>query len=160
MKVLFSFSVVVVLTASMIANVSSSGYVTPIVCMHGLNCSAEDCDNLGKIVAQEHPGQPFYSLQSDPNGDSFKNMFEQVVDIQAEIRKLINDHPAEFKNGFHFVGHSQGGLLARTVIEESDDFQIKHFLSLAGVQAGEFVLRIVFHTTNDDEYAVITCVFV
>jgi len=47
-------------------------------------------------------------------------------------------HPEQFKEGFHFVGHSQGGLLARAVIEESDDFQIKHFLSLAGVQAGEY----------------------
>ena len=113
-------------------------YQTPIICLHGLNCSVEDCYDLQKIIQIEHNNQPFYSLNIDNNYESFKNLYIQIQDIQNEIRKIILDHPQQFKNGFHFIAHSQGALLARSVIEESNDFIIKNFISLAGVQYGEY----------------------
>lgn len=115
-------------------------YTVPVVCLHGLNCSAADCADLGALLAREHPGQPFYALAIDEGGASFSNLFDQLDHVRAAVRGLVRDHPAEFADGFHFVGHSQGGLLARAVIEESDDLHVINFLSLAGVQAGQFAI--------------------
>lgn len=116
-------------------------YTVPVVCLHGLNCSADDCADLGALLAREHAGQPFYALAVDEGGASFGNLFDQLAHVRDAVRALVRAHPAEFARGFHFVGHSQGGLLARAVIEESDDLTVLNFLSLAGVQAGQFATR-------------------
>lgn len=113
-------------------------FTTPIICMHGLNCTVSDCYTLQKIIEIEHNNQPFFALDINNNYDSFKNLYLQIQDIQNEIRKIIKNNIQLFSNGFHFVGHSQGALLARSVIEESSDFIIKNFISLAGVQNGEY----------------------
>lgn len=119
-------------------------FTTPVVCLHGLNCSAADCADLGALLAREHPGQPFYALAVDEGGMSFTNLYEQLDHVRAAVRALVRAEPRAFERGFHFVGHSQGGLLARAVIEESDDLVVRNFLSLAGVQAGQFVFVFPF----------------
>ena len=119
-------------------------FTTPVVCLHGLNCSAADCADLGALLAREHPGQPFYALAVDEGGMSFTNLYEQLDHVRAAVRALVRAEPKAFEHGFHFVGHSQGGLLARAVIEESDDLVVRNFLSLAGVQAGQFVFVFPF----------------
>ena len=113
-------------------------YTTPVVFMHGLSGSEQDGRVLAYFIAQQHPGQPFYSLPVNDGDLSFKNLFEQVKDVQNTIQTLIDSHPDEFANGFHLVGHSQGGLLTRAVVEESDKFNIRNYVSLAGVQGGEY----------------------
>ena len=122
-------------------------FTTPVVCLHGLNCSAADCADLGALLAREHPGQPFYALAVDEGGMSFTNLYEQLDHVRAAVRALVRAEPKAFEHGFHFVGHSQGGLLARAVIEESDDLVVRNFLSLAGVQAGQFVFVFPFRSS-------------
>jgi len=113
-------------------------YTTPVIFMHGLTGDQTAGQLLGDILAREHPGQPFVSLPVD-NGDlSYKSLYEQTKDIQDVIQTLIDSYPEAFVNGFHLVGHSQGGLLTRAVVEESDNFNIRNYISLAGVQGGEF----------------------
>jgi len=138
-----SIAFIFIAVASIAAGVASAAvnetYNIPVVCLHGLNSSAaEACFLLRDHLEKIHPGQPFFPLALDEEGDSFKNIYEQISDVQAAIRSLMNKYPAKFKYGFHFVGHSQGGLVARAVIEESDDFRVRKFVSLAGVQAGEY----------------------
>ena len=111
---------------------------TPVVFMHGLRGSEQDGRVLAFYIAQQHPGQPFYSLPVDDGDLSFKSLYEQIKDVQDSIQTLIDSHPDEFANGFHLVGHSQGGLLTRAVVEESDRFNIRNYVSLAGVQGGEY----------------------
>ena len=112
--------------------------MTPIVFMHGLYSSYKDAHNLMEVLIEDHPGQPIYFLDINNNLDSFKNLKVQIPEVQELIRQIIKEHPNEFKNGFHFIGHSQGGLISRSVIEESTDFIIKNYISLAGVQNGEY----------------------
>jgi len=112
--------------------------MTPIIFMHGLYSSYKDAYGLMEVLIEDHPGQPIYFLDINNNLDSFKSLKIQVQEIQELIRYIIKEYSEEFKNGFHFVGHSQGGLLSRCVIEESSDFIVKNYISLAGVQNGEY----------------------
>jgi len=112
--------------------------MTPIVFMHGLFSSYKDAYGLMEVLIEDHPGQPIYFLDINNNLDSFKSLKIQIPEIQELIRYMIKEHPNEFKDGFHFIGHSQGGLISRSVIEESTDFIIKNYISLAGVQNGEY----------------------
>ena len=113
-------------------------YTTPVVFMHGLGGSGHDGDVLGYMISQQHPGQPFYSLAVDEGDDSLKSIITQVKDVQDTIQTLIDMHPDQFANGFHLVGHSQGGIITRGVVEASSNFNIRNYVSLAGVQAGVY----------------------
>jgi len=106
--------------------------------MHGLNGDETGGQLLGACIARDHPGQPFYSLPVDDREQSVKSLFIQIKDVQDTIQTIMDTFPDQFANGFHLVGHSQGGLLTRAVVEESDRFNIRNYVSLAGVQGGEF----------------------
>lgn len=45
---------------------------------------------------------------------------------------------AEYKEGVHLVGYSQGGLIARTVLETFGNHTVKNFISLSSPQAGQY----------------------
>ena len=111
----------------------------PVVCLHGIARTAADCAQLGALLKHEHPGQPFFALTSVEQS-SYSSLFEQVELVRNELLELKLAHPAAFSQGFHFVGHGQGGLVARAVIETTDNLNVLSFLSLAANQAGEFVL--------------------
>jgi len=113
-------------------------YTTPVVFMHGLGGGQHDGDVLGYLIQQQHPGQPFYSLPVDEGDDSFKSLFTQVRDVIDTIQTLIDMHPYQFANGFHLVGFSQGGIITRGVVEGGDRFNIRNYVSLAGVQGGVY----------------------
>jgi len=113
-------------------------YKTPVIFMHGLGGSDKDGEVLGDLIQQQHPGQPFYSLNVDNGDDSFKSIVVQVRDVIDTIQTLIDMHPDQFANGFHLVGHSQGGIITRGVVEGGDNFKIRNYVSLAGVQAGVY----------------------
>lgn len=69
----------------------------------------------------------------------------------AQIREVVASD-ARFQDGYVFVAHSQGGVIARAVIEEMDDHQVHAFISLAALQAGTFL-----GPQREDE-AVMNCV--
>lgn len=45
---------------------------------------------------------------------------------------------SEYKEGVHLVGYSQGGLIARTVLETFGNHTVKNFISLSSPQAGQY----------------------
>jgi len=111
-------------------------YTIPVIFMHGLSGNEEYGSLIGSLIARKHHGQPFYSLAVDCGDASFKSLFQQVKDVQQAIQHLIDCNRSQFSNGFHLIGHSQGGILTRAVIEASDNFTIRNYISIAGVQAG------------------------
>lgn len=57
--------------------------------------------------------------------------------ILSQIRNITS--APEFADGYHFLGHSQGGLIMRSMLELFDDHKVENFISLAGVQNGKFI---------------------
>ena len=63
-----------------------------------------------------------------------------------ELEKL--QQLPEFQNGYVLVGHSQGGLLARTVVEMMPNHKVHTLISMASPQMGIFVTE----ETNIDNW--------
>lgn len=57
---------------------------------------------------------------------------------------------AEYKEGVHLVGYSQGGLIARTVLETFVNHTVKNFISLSSPQAGQYGSKsyLLYHFLN------------
>ena len=68
--------------------------------------------------------------------ESMKPMWKQVNETTELIKSLIAANASVFSNGYHFLGHSQGGLMMRSVIQNFDDHNVHTFVSMAGVQLG------------------------
>eukprot|EP01107_Rhizomastix_libera_P012587 TRINITY_DN3189_c2_g1_i1.p1 TRINITY_DN3189_c2_g1~~TRINITY_DN3189_c2_g1_i1.p1 ORF type:complete len:224 (+),score=41.77 TRINITY_DN3189_c2_g1_i1:167-838(+) len=69
-------------------------------------------------------------------------MWTQLEDLIASIRSLA-DNSSLYDNGYHIVAHSQGGLLSRAAIQTMDDHKVRNFVSLAGVQLGEYGVPVI-----------------
>jgi len=54
------------------------------------------------------------------------------------VREVISSNAEVFEDGYIFIGHSQGGSVAKFVIEEMDGHKFKSFVSLSGSANGRF----------------------
>eukprot|EP01133_Synstelium_polycarpum_P013687 gene13687-16124_t len=66
-------------------------------------------------------------------------MSQQVFDTYTLIDSIVSNNDS-FKDGFHVIGHSQGALLLRSVIELYG-FKVDNFVSLAGIHMGVYGLE-------------------
>lgn len=55
-------------------------------------------------------------------------------ELGKDLVEISNRHP----EGIHLLGYSQGGLLARAILEVNSDHNVKNFISLSSPQAGQF----------------------
>ena len=89
----------------------------PTVFLHGLNGAASDFNH---IIAWMHEafgnGTVMHSLPLFEGSDSIKTPLP--VQRDAIIRYLVqNADPLQLTGGFNFVAHSQGALLARSIVQ-------------------------------------------
>ncbi|XP_037083061.1 lysosomal thioesterase PPT2-A-like [Pollicipes pollicipes] len=81
---------------------------------------------------------------------SLEPMWKQVADFKAEIQRILGNRTEEV----HLVAHSQGGLIARGIIEIWDNHNISSFISISSPQAGQFgdnFLHLIFPGVVRDE---------
>lgn len=83
---------------------------------------------------QAHPGTKIYVTDRFSGWNSLENAWSQVNEIGKDIEAISKEHP----DGIHLLGYSQGGLLARAIIESFSDLNIKTFISLSSPQAGQY----------------------
>jgi Palmitoyl protein thioesterase len=114
-----------------------------------------DYDDIVSWLKVQHPGQVIIPLDinngvvrvgmdfTDPgcqcvvgSQESMKPMWTQVNETTALIQSLIAANQSIFASGYHFLGHSQGGLMMRSVIQNFDNHNVHTFVSMAGVQLG------------------------
>lgn len=91
-----------------------------------------------KWIEAAHPGTHTFALELYEGLSSLTELDEQVKTVTAFVANLTSSLPSVFQNGYHIIGHSQGGLLMRCVIENFDKHNVDQFISLAGVVNGYF----------------------
>ncbi|PZC80263.1 hypothetical protein B5X24_HaOG214962 [Helicoverpa armigera] len=70
-------------------------------------------------------------------------MWHQVLEIGMDIANISASHP----EGINLIGYSQGGLIARGIVETFPNVSVSTFISLSSPQAGQYgagFLHLVF----------------
>lgn len=65
--------------------------------------------------------------------ESFANGAKRI-EIDLELNILFF-----FSKGYHFLGHSQGALLLRSIIMTWNEHMVDQFVTMAGLHLGEYV---------------------
>ncbi|KAF1324384.1 Lysosomal thioesterase ppt2, partial [Globisporangium splendens] len=107
----------------------------PIFFFHGITENASVAANYAaNLTAEDHV---FTALSFCSDLCTLGPLANQAQLAIAQIRRVVvND--SRYDNGYIFIGYSQGGLIARAVIEKMDDHKVHSFVSLAGAQSGVF----------------------
>lgn len=107
----------------------------PVFFFHGITNNPSEGRNIEANLTAE--GRAFVAFRLCPNACSTRSLLAQVPMAIAQIRNTVL-LDARFQHGYIFIAQSQGGIIARAVIEEMDDHKVRKFISLAGVQNGVF----------------------
>lgn len=86
------------------------------------------------LLNQAHPGTIVYNTDRFSGWSSLENAWHQVDELGQDLMEICKRHP----EGVHLLGYSQGGLLARAILEAYGDHNVKNFISLSSPQAGQF----------------------
>jgi palmitoyl-protein thioesterase len=108
----------------------------PVFFFHGVTANARSGYHFVQNLTAE--GRVVTALDFCQDECSTEALPDQVPLAIAQIRADIAKNPSAYRNGYIFIGHSQGGALSRAVIEEMDDHNVKLYISLAGAQNGIF----------------------
>ncbi|XP_066581400.1 lysosomal thioesterase PPT2 homolog isoform X2 [Prorops nasuta] len=90
-----------------------------------------------------HPDTQVYNTARYAGWSSLEPMWKQVEEIGADIISI----GAAFPEGINLIGYSQGGLLARAILERFPEHNVRNFISLSSPQAGQYgtqFLRLFF----------------
>jgi palmitoyl-protein thioesterase len=82
-------------------------------------------------------GRPFVALTFAEGVHSLGAIKDQIPKAVAEVRSVVATD-SRFADGYIFMGHSMGGLIARAVIEEMDDHKVHTLVTLASPYYGLF----------------------
>lgn len=83
---------------------------------------------------QYHPGTVVYNTDRFAGWSSLENAWHQAFEFQNDLQQICKDHP----DGVILLGYSQGGLMARAVMQIYPDHCVKKFISLSSPQAGQY----------------------
>ena len=107
----------------------------PIVALHGFTGSYKDYNTFIEELNRVEPGHVVFSLDVDNDWASTQGIHTLVKDAIEALEKVIRANETLFRDGFIFIGHSQGGIVSRAMIE-ARRWNITKYISLAGVQSG------------------------
>ncbi|KAM7249151.1 hypothetical protein ACFE04_021576 [Oxalis oulophora] len=99
---------------------------------------------------QYHPGTRVYVSSRFCGWDSLMSIMHQAKVLGTDLLQVSALHP----EGFHVIGYSQGGLLARAMLELYPYHNVHTFISLSSPQAGQYgtrLLRMFFPTLVKEE---------
>ncbi|KPJ11846.1 Lysosomal thioesterase PPT2-like [Papilio machaon] len=94
-------------------------------------------------IQEKHPGTVVYNVNRFESWSSLETMWHQVLEIGQDVANISSKHP----EGINIIGYSQGGLVARGIIQTFPNITVDTFISLSSPQAGQYgagFLHVVF----------------
>lgn len=86
------------------------------------------------FLFKNHPGTEVYIISKWVNWQSLENALTQIDSFFEDFDEIFEKHP----EGIHVIGYSQGGLLARCLIQFYEGHNVKKFISLSSPQGGQY----------------------
>ncbi|XP_049871804.1 lysosomal thioesterase PPT2 homolog [Pectinophora gossypiella] len=115
----------------------------PVVLIHGIMTGSGSMEMISHRIQEKHPGTKIYNVNRFESWSSLETMWHQVLEIGLDIANISSMHP----EGINLVGYSQGGLLARGIVQTFPNLTVSTFISLSSPQAGQYgagFLHLVF----------------
>lgn len=126
----------------------------PVVIIHGVLTGSESMElissriqevnrknvnkEIRKIIEQFplkiHPGTQVYNTPRYAGWNSLEPMWHQVEQIGEDVMAIAAAYP----EGINLLGYSQGGLVARAILQRYPEHNVRTFISLSSPQAGQF----------------------
>lgn len=123
-----------VLVLSLVFSLSLASAFKPVVVIHGILTGAESMLIIREEIQRYHQGTVVYNTERYAGWSSLENAWHQVFEFQNDLQQICDDHP----DGVILLGYSQGGLMARAVMQIYPDHCVKKFISLSSPQAGQY----------------------
>eukprot|EP00644_Phytophthora_capsici_P002462 jgi/Phyca11/6328/fgenesh1_pm.PHYCAscaffold_11_\ len=120
---------------SLVAVVNAASKL-PVIFFHECKTTSEFGHNFAANLTAE--GREVVGLTFCDAQCSIESLLTQVPAAVKAVRELVAKNSA-FDDGYMVIAHSLGGVIARATIEEMDDHKVKRFISLAGLQNGQFL---------------------
>ncbi|TYZ52039.1 hypothetical protein PybrP1_004833 [[Pythium] brassicae (nom. inval.)] len=119
-----------------LAQVATAASPLPVIFFHGATGDKTNGATIERNLTGD--GRTFVALDFCEKACSVKTSIEdQVQGAIKQIRAIVKAD-TRFSAGYHFLAHSQGGSVARGVVEEMDDHKVHTFISMAGDGNGIF----------------------
>lgn len=115
----------------------------PVVLIHGVMTGSASMEIIKLRIEEKHPGTVVYNVNRFESWSSLETMWHQVLEIGLDIANISASHP----EGINLIGYSQGGLIARGIVETFPNVSVSTFISLSSPQAGQYgagFLHLVF----------------
>lgn len=126
----------VVSCAFALVDVALAASNLPVIFFHGVTMTYESGDNFVANLTAE--GRTVVSMSFCDGTCSIQSLLTQVPMAVKAVREVVANSSV-FDDGYIFTGHSQGGPISRAVMEEMDDHKVKRYISLGGLQNGQFI---------------------
>ena len=125
-------------TSTFCENTNDDDFVTdtnyPTVLMHGVLANKDDLNELKEMLEMNF-NIKVYNLELG-NGAPY-SLYNSMNTQLKELCDLIYSME-ELKNGFNFIGMSQGGLLARGYVEYCNLYPVNNLITLVSPNAGVY----------------------
>lgn len=112
----------------------------PIVLLHGVASDAENTQELADWLSSTF-NRPVFNIELGNGIDTSLT----PMNIQLKLLCKIIYDTTELKDGFDFIGMSQGGLLARGYVEYCNKYNVLNLITLVSPHGGIFYKSPIFN---------------
>lgn len=113
---------------------------TPIVLLHGITSDTSELAPVEAWLKSRLPNK-VYNIEI---GNGKRNSLFKTMDWQLKELCLAIYAIPQLEDGFHFIGMSQGGLLARGYVQRCNRFPVRNLITWVSPQAGVYGINDVF----------------
>ncbi|KAK9511227.1 hypothetical protein O3M35_005825 [Rhynocoris fuscipes] len=106
----------------------------PVIIIHGVLSEDLSMQLMADRIRKLHPGTEVFVTNRFNGWSSVRPMWHQVLEIGSDALQFMAFHP----DGVNMIGYSQGGLIARGILQQFPEHNVKTFISLSAPQNGQY----------------------